>query len=42
MTPENDQIANRDLKMKFVSIRKKRKRYKHTHRLKDRVSVIHQ
>ena len=42
---DNDQIANRDLKLKFISIRKvktEEKRVKHTHRFKDRIFVIQQ
>ena len=42
---DNDQIANRDLKLKFVSIRKAKaeeEKVKHIHRFKDRISVIQQ
>ena len=42
---DDDQIANRDLKLKFVSIRKAKAEegnVKHTHRFKDRISVIQQ
>ena len=41
----NDQIANRDLKLKFISIRKAKteeKTVKNTHRLKDQITVIQQ
>ena len=41
----NDQIANRDLKLKFISIRKAKAeeaKVKHTHRFKDRIFVIQQ
>jgi len=40
-----DQIASRDLKVKFISIRKvkaEKEQVKHTHRFKDRISVIQQ
>ena len=38
-------VTKRDSELKFISIRKqkqKKKRLKHTHRFKDRVSVIQQ
>jgi len=41
----NDQIANRDLKLKFFSIRKvkaEQEKVKHAHKFKDRISVIQQ
>jgi len=42
---DDDQISNKDSKLKSISTEKqrlKRKRLKHTHRFKDRVSVIQQ
>jgi len=42
---DNDQIANRDLKLMFISIRKvktEEEKVKQTHRFKDRISVIQQ
>jgi len=41
----NNQIANRDIKLKFISIRKvkaEEEKVKHTHRFKDQISVIQQ
>jgi len=38
-------MANRDLKLKFISIRKvkaEEEKVKHTHRFKDQISVIQQ
>ena len=42
---DNDQIANRDLKLKFISIRKvkaEEEKETHTHRFKDRIPMIQQ
>ena len=42
---DNDQIAKRDSKLKFISVRKAKteeEKVKHTHRFKDRISVIQQ
>ena len=42
---DNDQIANKDLKLKFIFIRKAKaeeEKVKHAHRFKDRISVIQQ
>ena len=44
-TAYNDQIANRDLQLKFISIRKAKteeEKVKHTHRFRDWISVIQQ
>ena len=41
----NDQIVNRDLKLKFISIRKvktEEEKVKHTHRFEDQISAIQQ